>query len=702
CCEMWITITAGWLTIYKTPWLATKKRVYRPQHSNMSNSTGSDMIDIKNDVAALQARQKVDATVLPLLVPGLLVFQLDRMNLASALTDGFAQEIDVNQDTINLGNQLMFLDIVVLEIPSNIILQRKWISAQVFVFGLVATFQVFMRDKTGFLVAWTLLSLCEAGYIPGGIYTLSTWYTKRELAKRVAVFFFGMFGGNAISPLLASGILKLRGHEGMKGWQWLFLLEGIFTMLVSITLLFLLPGTPNQPRPLLSPGLIRFKEPDDSEHKTGTQSLHMPLSLVWKTVTHYRCWPSFISWVGTCTLHPTIQLRNILQPRAHLTYTSLQDSKILPETSEMAIIFAVNREPETFERWNGGGIPTRALFHDEALAIDIVFRTYSLEQHSFLILISAILQPILSMPLYYEKPATRSGFRLKKLSTRSQLLPRALILCATLLAVYTLTSSLTPQPPPQPKSPNIPNILHTLFAAIKLPLTSRTYTDAAGKTFEIHRDGPWWTVPLQKDILIVDIDTRVPNQTNELWSEGPLGRDALGGGTRKGRWRNAECEPDETFFVRARAMEGWHSTWVKPRVFLELLPRCKFVVFLYGDANFAHLDVPLVWMFNRWAITPRTCIAMPSDVGQDLGDDSRGNLEQNTGVVVLQNMPYTYIILEAWRDCPTEKRYPDWAHEQTAWSEYIRYDFNPNGTQIVYIPGDDAMGFPGQRDNSWI
>lgn len=63
-------------------------------------------------------------TVLPLLVLGLLMFQLDRMNLASALTAGFARDINVSQDTINLGNQLMFMGTVVLEIPCNLLLQR--------------------------------------------------------------------------------------------------------------------------------------------------------------------------------------------------------------------------------------------------------------------------------------------------------------------------------------------------------------------------------------------------------------------------------------------------------------------------------------------------------------------------------------------------------------------------------------------------
>ncbi|KAH8688670.1 major facilitator superfamily domain-containing protein [Phaeosphaeriaceae sp. PMI808] len=250
------------------------------------------------------------------------------MNLASALTDGFAKNIRVNQSTINLGNQLMFLGTFILEIPSNIILQRvgprKWISGQVFVFGLVATLQVFVKNRTGFLVSRSFLGLCEAGYIPGAIYTLSTWYTKHELAKRVAVFFFGMFGGNAISPLLASGILKLGGRGGLKGWQWLFLLEGVFSMCIAVTFLFLLPGSPDHPRPLLSPGFIRFESSDrealkcrllddDPDRKPGSQTLHISLSLVWKTIKHYRRWPHFVStfavfstWSPLTTYTPTI------------------------------------------------------------------------------------------------------------------------------------------------------------------------------------------------------------------------------------------------------------------------------------------------------------------------------------------------------------------------------------------------------------
>ena len=170
---------------------------------------------------------RVDFTVLPLLCIGFLVFQFDRMNLASALTDGFADHIGIGQATVNLGNNLLFLGTVALEIPSNMLLQRvgprRWLTAQVLLFGLVGLAQIFIRDRAGYVASRLCLGLAESGYIPGSIYTVSTWYTRDERARRVAIFFFGMFGGNAVSPLFASGILKMGGLRGLQGWQWLFL-----------------------------------------------------------------------------------------------------------------------------------------------------------------------------------------------------------------------------------------------------------------------------------------------------------------------------------------------------------------------------------------------------------------------------------------------------------------------------------------------
>jgi hypothetical protein len=168
--------------------------------------------------------------------------------------------------------------------------------------------------------------------------------------------------------------------------------------------------------------------------------------------------------------------------------------------------------------------------------------------------------------------------------------------------------------------------------------------------------------------------------------------------------------------VNAHELEGIHNTWVKPHVLFNLLHSYRFVIFIDADATIQHLEVPFEWLFNRWGFTPETSIAMPLDTRQILNgdehasEDSRGKLTLNTGVIVAQALNHTFDLLTAWKECPEEKRYPgcalwkeEWSHEQRAFSEYIRYDFNPSGSNIIELPCDDAMGYPGLSDNhDWI
>ncbi|KAH6871639.1 major facilitator superfamily domain-containing protein [Thelonectria olida] len=270
-------------------------------------STSFDTDPTCDPAIEARARRKVDRSVLVLLVLGLFVFQLDRMNLASALTGGFADDIHVDQATINLGNQLMFATVVVFEIPCNMALQRfgtrKWISGQVFMFGLVATTQVFIRNRAGFLAARVALGFAEAGYTPGAMYTLSLWYKPSELAKRISVFFFGMFGGNAISPILASLILRLDGRHGIHGWQWIFLLEGLLTIVVSILIFLFLLESPDFPRSLTGLSFVSFSGDEQQVLQTRLEGRNVghsrgkmvDLKTVWKTVSHYRRWPHYVS-----------------------------------------------------------------------------------------------------------------------------------------------------------------------------------------------------------------------------------------------------------------------------------------------------------------------------------------------------------------------------------------------------------------------
>jgi len=177
----------------------------------------------------------------------LAITELDRGNMANAITDSFMEDVGIDQDQFNVGQQMLSLGIVLFEIPSNMILYRvgpgKWLTLQLFLFGTVSTFQAFQRGYGPFIATRFILGITESGFIPGGLWTLSTWYTRDETAKRVMIFYFGNQIGQASAKLLAFGILHMRGVGGQPGWFWLFALMGALTVLGGLIYGFFLPDS---------------------------------------------------------------------------------------------------------------------------------------------------------------------------------------------------------------------------------------------------------------------------------------------------------------------------------------------------------------------------------------------------------------------------------------------------------------------------
>lgn len=172
------------------------------------------------------------------------------------------EDVGINQFQFNVGQQLLSLGIVLFEIPSNMMLYKvgpgKWLSLQLFLFGLVSTFQAFQTNYAGYLVTRFLLGATESGYIPGGLWTVSTWYTKKETAKRIMVFFFGNQLGQASAKLIAYGVLHMRGVAGYPGWFWLFIIMGTFTIACGIVLAFCLPDSLYKPQSWFLPAYSPF------------------------------------------------------------------------------------------------------------------------------------------------------------------------------------------------------------------------------------------------------------------------------------------------------------------------------------------------------------------------------------------------------------------------------------------------------------
>ncbi|EED14632.1 allantoate permease, putative [Talaromyces stipitatus ATCC 10500] len=203
-------------------------------------------------------RRKVDFILLPILGLAFFSLQVDRGNISAALTSTITTDLGITTNQINVGTQLLSAGIVLTEIPSNIILQRvgpqRWLSAQLFAWGLVATFQAFIKSYPAYLVTRLLLGLLEGGFIPGALYYISTWYRKSETSLRISLFFFGQIFAGATTSLISAGLLKIAGKGGLAGWQWIFLVEGLITIFAGIVFVLFLPPRVGDGRPLVSFG----------------------------------------------------------------------------------------------------------------------------------------------------------------------------------------------------------------------------------------------------------------------------------------------------------------------------------------------------------------------------------------------------------------------------------------------------------------
>ncbi|RSL56932.1 hypothetical protein CEP51_014318, partial [Fusarium floridanum] len=203
--------------------------------------------------------RKLDTIVLGILILCFFNFQLDRANIGNALTDNFLLDVGITQNWFNVGQQLLNAGIVLLEIPSNVVLYRIgpkiWIGVQILAWGLTSLFQAWQKGLGAFLTTRLLLGFLESGFIPGSLYTLSMWYKNSEISRRFGFFFLGNGIAQACGGLIAYGILHMRGVGGMAGWQWMFIIEGIMTVLSGLVFIGLFPGLPSDPVSLFS---VRF------------------------------------------------------------------------------------------------------------------------------------------------------------------------------------------------------------------------------------------------------------------------------------------------------------------------------------------------------------------------------------------------------------------------------------------------------------
>ncbi|KAL5532048.1 hypothetical protein ACEPAF_5612 [Sanghuangporus sanghuang] len=209
-----------------------------------------------NERSTTEARllRKLDVRFLPTVFLIYLMNYIDRTAIATARLKGLEEDLGLSDIQYDTAVAILYASYCSAQIPSNMILNRikrpsLYIGCCVVAWGLTSALTGITRNYAGILSCRLFLGFPEAAFYPGAIYLLSRWYTRKELAFRASLFYSGSLLSTAFGNLMAAGILaNLEEKRGIRGWRWLFFIEGALTISVGIIAMWSLPDLPNNTR----------------------------------------------------------------------------------------------------------------------------------------------------------------------------------------------------------------------------------------------------------------------------------------------------------------------------------------------------------------------------------------------------------------------------------------------------------------------
>ncbi|KAM3514399.1 hypothetical protein MY11210_001953 [Beauveria gryllotalpidicola] len=263
----------------------------------------------------------MDIRLIPILALLYLLSFLDRGNIGNANIEGLSEDLRLTPDQYNWCLTVFFFTYSVFEVPSNLMLKKlrpsRWLPSIMVAWGVVTTLMGIVRSYHGLLTARIFLGVAEAGLFPGVAYYLTMWYCRHEMQLRQAMFFSAASVAGAFSGLLAFAISKMHGVGGLEGWRWIFILEGIFTVVVAVVSYFTLYDFPESAGFLTEEERafvvyrLRYQGQVTSTTSDGgpatarvAQSEEFQWKYVWQAFTDWQIYVNtFVSWGVVCPLY---------------------------------------------------------------------------------------------------------------------------------------------------------------------------------------------------------------------------------------------------------------------------------------------------------------------------------------------------------------------------------------------------------------
>jgi sugar phosphate permease len=180
---------------------------------------------------------KVTRRLLPFLLLMYVVSFLDRANVGFAKR-AFQLDTGLSDAVYAFGAGIFFIGYAILEVPSNLIMHRVgariWMCRIMVTWGLISAAMMFASTESKFYSLRFLLGVAEAGFFPGIIYYLSCWYPAHHRSRALGFFYFGAPIAFILGGPLSGLLLELDGVAGLRGWQWMFVVEGLLASVVGV------------------------------------------------------------------------------------------------------------------------------------------------------------------------------------------------------------------------------------------------------------------------------------------------------------------------------------------------------------------------------------------------------------------------------------------------------------------------------------
>jgi len=190
---------------------------------------------------------KVLRRIVPFLFICYVISYLDRVNIGFAAIT-MNHDLGLTPSAFGWGAGLFFIGYFIFQIPSNLILHRigarKWLACIMIVWGIIAAGTSLVTGPASFNLARFLLGLAEGGFVPGVFLYLAEWFPNAWRARAPATFLVGIPVASIVGSPISGAILTLHELGGLKGWQWLLILEGCPAILLGIACLFVLTDRP--------------------------------------------------------------------------------------------------------------------------------------------------------------------------------------------------------------------------------------------------------------------------------------------------------------------------------------------------------------------------------------------------------------------------------------------------------------------------